>query len=379
MMPEDAFRESVYPLFEESIVDWIEWSFDMGWGARGVPDWLAGLLTFYGDEKRLSGHGVQYSAMSAKWTGLHDQWLENLKREVNSRQYVHISEHFGYARAADYALAAPLPVPLCKQAIEIGQENIDRIHRITQCPVGLENLALAFGTQDVDAQGFFLGMLVAPTDGFIVLDLHNIHCQSLNFGIPILELIQSYPLERVLEIHISGGSFSTSKHGYTDKPIRRDTHDGPVPSELFKVLPEVLDFCPNAQVVILERLGNSFLDKKTGKEFANEFRQLKKILKDVNQKRATAGGAAGTENSKWNWTHELPLPALIPNNEQCLEQLQSAIYKLLEEDRDASSIKEELKRDSRFDPFADYIDSMEPRMLEVSQELIRKWGIKAAH
>lgn len=383
MMPEEGFRESAYPLFEEGIVDWIEWTFDMGWSKRGIPSWLQGLLAFYGGQGRLSGHGVQYSALSGKWTTRHDAWLENLKREVGTRQYIHISEHFGYARAADYSFSAPLPVPLCKQAVDIGRENLERIHQITKGPVGLENLALAFGTKDVEAQGHFLDALVAPIDGFLVLDIHNIHCQSMNFGIPVLELIKSYPLDRVLEIHISGGSFSTSMHGYTDKPIRRDTHDGPVPSELYTLLPKVLKLCPNAQVVILERIGDTFSDKKTIKEFANEFRTLKNILKDVNKERVTTSGSISTENGTRSLNRGVPQvsetsdPQVNETSDPAgLYELQCALHKLLEDGRDAVWVKEELKRDPRFNSFNYYIDSMEPRMLEVGQELMKKWGVK---
>ncbi len=376
MMPEETFRESVYPLFEEGCVDWLEWSFDMGWSAQGIPNWLEGLLSFYGDEKRLSGHGVHYSALSATWTDWHDRWLTNLKQEVQCRQYVHISEHFGCSRAADYMLAAPLPVPLCKQAIEIGRENLERIHRVTGGPVGLENLALAFGTQDVESQGIFIDTLLAPHNGFVVLDLHNIHCQSINFGIPILELIRSYPLDRVLEIHISGGSFSSSKSGYADKPVRRDTHDGPVPNELYRVLPEVLNLCKNVRVVILERLGKTILDKKTKKEFANEFRQLKKVLKDWNKRRAITCGAESKLNVTGDWLREIP-DEIGAADEQRLEELQFTLFNLLEGDRDAAWIKEQLSQDNRFSHFSEYINSIEPRMLEVSQELIKKWGVKA--
>ncbi|MDZ4834538.1 MAG: DUF692 family protein [Candidatus Melainabacteria bacterium] len=383
MMPEDDFRESVYPVFEEGIVDWIEWSFDMGWGERGVPSWLDGLLSFYGSEGRLSGHGVQYSAMSDKWTTVQDRWLENLKIEVASRQYAHISEHFGFARAGDYTFAAPFPVPLCKRAVETGQENLQRIHRITGGPVGIENLAMAFGTRDVEDQGRFLDSLVAPINGFLVLDIHNIHCQSINFGIPILELIQSYPLERVMEIHISGGSFSESKMGYTDKSIRRDTHDGPVPSELFTLLPDVLKLCPNAKVVLLERLGNTFSNKASKKEFANEFRDLKKIVSKVNEKRAITGGAVPFEvpfqREMTNWVRE-NTDTGGNVDPQCLEELQSTLFMLLADNRkNAESIKDELKRDKRFTSVSDYIDSMELRMLEVGQELIKKWGVKTVN
>jgi hypothetical protein len=50
----------------------------------------------------------------------------------------------------------------------------------------LENLALSFSVDDVKHQGEFLEKLVEPVNGFLILDLHNLYCQSHNFDIPLL-------------------------------------------------------------------------------------------------------------------------------------------------------------------------------------------------
>jgi len=377
LMPEDKFRASTYPLFEEGLVDWVEWTVDMGWSQKGIPDWLSGLLNFYGEEGRLSGHGVNYSALSAEWTQDQEYWLEDLKVEFQERKYVHMSEHFGYARAGEYEFNAPMPIPFCLEALETGRRNLARIAAIANVPVGLENLALAFGMDDVKTQGAFLDALVAPIDGFIVLDLHNLYCQSINFDIPVLELMRLYPLDRVLEMHISGGSTSESKHGYAKKPIRRDTHDGPVPNDLYELLPQALALCPNVQVVILERLGHTFGEHDVAKSFADEFRKLKIVIDQFNSNNATAGSADQLHHHHKTGSVSAEETQIQPlSNTNGLQTLQGQLLTLLADERNADWVKSELQRETQFSSFSEYLNSMEPRMIEVGQELIRKWGVK---
>ena len=66
-------------------------------------------------------------------------------------------------------------------------------------------------------------------------------------------MLTSYPLHRVRELHVAGGSWS----GADAKPIRRDTRDGPVPDELFAWLPHV-------EAVILELMEPVELVERNG-------------------------------------------------------------------------------------------------------------------
>ena len=88
-----------------------------------------------------------------------------------------------------------------------------------------------------------------------VFYLHNLYCQLQNFNISFDKLIVLYPLNRVREIHISGGSWDDSLIEPTRK-VRRDTHDDVVPAEVFDLLKLTIRYCPNLKYVVLEQLGN---------------------------------------------------------------------------------------------------------------------------
>jgi uncharacterized protein len=279
LMLEDDFLRAALPLFEHGEVEVLEWSFDVGWSLPRLPAWADELLNQYSSAGRLLGHGVTYSALSAARTTRQADWLVRLREELGHRSYLHVSEHFGFMTAGDFHRCAPLPAPLTPRSLCLGQERLKDLQDAGAPRVGLENLAFAFGRQDVADQGRFLDELLQPVDGFLLLDLHNLYCQSCNFGIPISELLELYPLQRVRELHVSGGSWSPVTSGdRAEERVRRDTHDGPVPQEVLAAVPRALERCPNVAAVILERLGGTLASPQDEAAFAEDFRRLRRIV-----------------------------------------------------------------------------------------------------
>jgi uncharacterized protein len=276
LMLEPDFLAAALPLFESGEVDCLEWSFDIGWGPEPIPEWAEELIGLYAREGCLLGHGVTFSPLSGAWHQRQARWLENLAAECRARPYRHVSEHFGFMTAGNFHQSAPLPVPRNETTIRIGQDRLRKLAATAGVPVGLENLAFAFGQQDVRDQGPFLEELLAPVDGFLLLDLHNIYCQMCNFGAGVDELLAGYPLSRVRELHVSGGSWSQPSLPAT-QPVRRDTHDDRVPEEVFRLVEWALKKCPQVEAVILERLGGT-LKNEDHAAFQDDFRTLKRCV-----------------------------------------------------------------------------------------------------
>lgn len=274
-MPHACYLDAISLLLSEGIIDLIEWSFDMGWGSYPLPSLVQELLDQFGRRDRLIGHGVEFSLLSAEWTPSHEKWLSQLRQEVQARHYHHISEHFGFMIVGDFLRGAPLPVPLTSESLALGRERLQLLGQISQAPIGLENLALALGPKDVAEQGHFLDLLLEPVDGFLLLDLHNLYCQIHNFSVPAQALLDSYPLQRVREIHVSGGSWSESLT-FPGRTIRRDTHDHQVPSEVLDLLELTLPQCPNLEFVVLERMGHTLDSDQEVIQFQKDYRKIRK-------------------------------------------------------------------------------------------------------
>jgi uncharacterized protein (UPF0276 family) len=276
LMVEADFAQAAYPLFAAGEVEVLEWSFDVLWKGAVAPDWVSPLIDEFAKASRLLGHGVSYSMFTFGQDDRSSNWCARLQEECSTLSYRHITEHFGFMVAGDFHKGAPLPVPFTPELLELGKDRLKKLSDAARVPVGLENLAFAFGLEDVRRQGAFIDALITPIEGFVLLDLHNIHCQACNFDIAPEELLQAYPLSKVRELHLSGGSWSEA----AGEKIRRDTHDGPVPEELFPLLRHALEVCPNVETVILEQLGNALPDELSHNQYRADFRRMTALVKE---------------------------------------------------------------------------------------------------
>lgn len=272
---DDDLRAAQLPLFEEGIVEAIEWTIDLEMPAPGwaAPEWVGPLLAAYAAEGALYAHGVHFSPLSAVLEERQRAWLEEARIVVARRAPRHVSEHFGVMTAPGVSRGAPLPQPFTAAVTRVGRDRLAQIADAVERPVGVENLALAMSRDDALAHGDQIGALVADADRFVVLDLHNLFCQAASYDIAPDELLDRMPLERVREVHVSGGSWHAGGDAAA-RPFRRDTHDGPVPEEVFELARLAVTRCPLLEAIFLERLGGTFGGAVEVEAYRADFRRL---------------------------------------------------------------------------------------------------------
>lgn len=196
----------------------------------------------------LVGHAVHASPVTPRDAIAHD-WMARTKRVLARWPVRWITDHFGCCRAAGWH-AAPLPIPKTRAAVERVRDHLSWVEQELGVPAGLENLALAFGPDDVLAQPELVDAMLEPSDGVLLLDLHNLWCQAANFGLDPVSLLERWPLHRVRQLHVAGGRWEDLPGGR----FRRDTHDGQVPEEVWALVPEAVARCPRLEVAVVERL-----------------------------------------------------------------------------------------------------------------------------
>lgn len=365
-MLEPGFLKSVLPLFQNEEVEMLEWSFDILRKESAAPQWLNGLLTEYSHKGRLTGHGVRYSLLTAKWGKRQDTWLKQAQEQAQKYNYRYITEHFGFMTSGDFHKGAPFPVPLSDAALNIGRDRLMRLQDAVRLPVGLENLAFAFCEDEVKKQGEFLEKLIAPVKGFIILDLHNAWCQSLNFNKDVLSLIKLYPLDKVRELHISGGSWSVPKFSEGAKRVRRDTHDEDVPEELFELLPTVLQLCPNVECVVLERLGHTLITEKEMDQFRKDFLEIKRIVKEAKGDEKYPSEKLKKLNSKNNLS-------IIPLEDAGLNKQQKKLIDILSQYSNPEKALDKFRKEGEL--FSEWgTENWNLSMMETANLLLKKWN-----
>ena len=175
----------------------------------------------------------------------------------------------------------PLPCPYDAAAVTLGQERLARLRDTVERDVGLENLAFAFSREDCELQPRFVEELLAPVDGFLLLDVHNLYCQADNYGFDPIELMERYPLHRVRELHVAGGQLTHPASDPAGRSFRRDGHDRPVPDGAFALVEAALSRCPDLEVIILEHADHTLSTASALDRFATDFRHLRRLVADA--------------------------------------------------------------------------------------------------
>jgi uncharacterized protein (UPF0276 family) len=352
------------PLLQKGQVQAIEWSFDTLFQMPEVPDWFTDLLQAFSQEGRLMGHGVFFSLFSGKWLPEQEAWLAQLQALSKRFPFAHITEHFGFMTGADFHKGAPISIPFNATTLAIGQDRLKRIYQACSLPVGLENLAFAYSLDEVKRHGAFLAALLEPVNGFIILDIHNLYCQLHNFNQSFEEIIRLYPLDRVREIHISGGSWEDSAAA-PDRQIRRDTHDEAVPVAVFDLLQKAIPLCPNLQFVVLEQLGNGLETPAQQRQFQLDYLRMQRIV-------AAAQQDADSNQPKHTFFPQYPLSLDAPLEDPLLHQQQTELSTILETAGDIDTVQKALARSSL--AHTDWkVEEWEPAMLETVHRIAQKW------
>jgi uncharacterized protein len=366
-----SILQAALPLLEAEKVQAIEWSFDTTFQYETIPTWFKDLLHAFSDEQRLIGHGVFFSLFSGRWLKEQDNWLLQLKKVSSEYQFDHITEHFGFMTGADFHAGAPISIPLTQTTLNLGIDRLKRIQNVCKCPVGLENLAFSVALDEVKTHGAFLNQLVESIDGFIILDLHNLYCQMHNFEIQYDEIINLYPLEKVREIHISGGSWE-GVLTKPDKKIRRDTHDDCVPDVVFELLKKTIPKCPHLKYIVLEQLGTGLKTEASRFAFQQDFLKLEQIVDDFNQ---ILDSFPAPKREKRPFLPILPhlLPQL-PIEDHALHAQQIQLSHILETAKDYQQAKM-LLQNSDLAHTAWKIEDWASEMLETALAIAQKWKL----
>jgi uncharacterized protein (UPF0276 family) len=364
LLTDDAFREAARPLFAEGLVAALEWDLDDTWGysSRSLPGWTERMLDLYAEQGALYGHGVWLSVLTAAWQPRQDVWMEQLARECARRPYRHVSEHFGFTAAGPFTRSTMLPVPYCEAAVAVGRDRMERLRAIIRGPVGLEVLANTLAPVDAADQGAFLDAVLTPAEGFLVLDVHNVWTQAINTGLPPELLLESYPLERVRELHVSGGSWGRALRAGDSRPVRLDSHDGPLLPPVLELLRRAVGMCPQCELVIVERRSETYESEQERAEWRAQYRAVVELVAEASAAPVRPVRGAVSAPPRW-WL-----------DEEELAQYQRELVTALVEESEGQAIVSRLRQGIAGARLAPYLEAFDPRMVELLAVLASRWS-----
>jgi uncharacterized protein (UPF0276 family) len=196
-------------------------------------------------------HGVAMGLASAAPVGA--KRLERMARLVEVVRPCAWSEHLAFVRGGGVEIGHLAAAPRTAASVEGALENIRRAARIVGCTPALENIATLIDppASTLDEAAWTCAV-IEGSGAPMLLDLHNLYANALNFGAEPAALLAAMPLARVRMVHISGGRWL---HPADAKPRLLDDHVHDVPDPVYTLLEDLAARVPQALDVILERDG----------------------------------------------------------------------------------------------------------------------------
>jgi uncharacterized protein (UPF0276 family) len=197
-------------------------------------------------------HGVSLGLASSEPVAA--SRLERLARLIDRVRPQGWSEHLAFVRAGGVEIGHLAAPPRTAATIDGALANLERARRTVGALPCVENIAtLIDPPASCLAEGEWVRAIAQASGAGMLLDLHNLYANALNFGVAPEALLRSMPLERVEMVHLSGGRWIGGPGGG-----RRllDDHLHDVPDAVYSLLETVARAAPRALTVIVERDGN---------------------------------------------------------------------------------------------------------------------------
>jgi uncharacterized protein (UPF0276 family) len=258
LQPDEEFLERAAPLFEHA--DYFEVAPETLWfaDARGSlqPNGFWHRFAALAERgRRFVAHGVGLSmgTNAASDRPRQRRWLERMAEDHGRFRFEWWTDHLGASSLDGLALTLPVALPMTPRAAAIVRGRLAQMQSIVG-DVGVENTVAYFTLGDpLDEPRFLRACLRAP-GSHLLLDLHNLYTMALNCGFAPEHYLDALPLERVIEIHLSGGSMSLPEWLPSGVSLRLDGHDDAVPEPVWALAEQIVPRCPSLRGITLERM-----------------------------------------------------------------------------------------------------------------------------
>ena len=153
------------------------------------------------------------------------------------------SEHLSYCSDHGH-LYDLMPIPFTEEAVDYVAERIRRVQDILERRIAVENVSYYAAPGQEMEELAFVNAVLERADCQLLLDVNNIHVNSVNFGYDAASFLDGLAGERAAYVHVAG-------HRVEAPDLRIDTHGADVIDEVwtllerayanFGVLPTVLE------------------------------------------------------------------------------------------------------------------------------------------
>lgn len=140
------------------------------------------------------------------------------------------SDHLCFTSHGGVQFHELLPIPFTREAADHTAERVLRAQDALGLPMAVENVTYyAHGSETELNEAELMTRVLERSDAGLLLDLNNLHVNALNYGFDPFEMLNAYPLSRVVQLHVAGPLLS-------DDGLWIDTHGSAVPERVRELL-----------------------------------------------------------------------------------------------------------------------------------------------
>jgi uncharacterized protein (UPF0276 family) len=170
-------------------------------------------------------HGVSLNVGSLD--PLDRDYLRRLKALCDEVSSPWASDHLCYTGVDGVALNELLPLPRTEEAVRHVARRVREVQETLERPFLVENVSSyvdpsPYGMDEAE----FARAVCEEADCGMLLDVNNVHVNSVNFGFDAWEMLSRMPLDRVVQLHLAGpeprGRLLLDTHG---APVREEVWD----------------------------------------------------------------------------------------------------------------------------------------------------------
>jgi uncharacterized protein (UPF0276 family) len=161
-------------------------------------------------------HGVSLSIGSTD--PLDRGYLARLKRLADEVDSPWVSDHLAFTALDGLAMNELLPLPRTDEAVRHVAARVRQVQETLGRPFLVENISTYVDTAPGgldDAE--FAAAICEEADCGMLLDVNNVHVNSVNHGFDAWEQLRRMPLDRVVQLHLAGpeprGALLLDSHG----------------------------------------------------------------------------------------------------------------------------------------------------------------------
>jgi uncharacterized protein (UPF0276 family) len=217
-------------------------------------------------------HNIGLSLGSADY--FDESYAEHIAEWHARYDFAWHSDHLSFVRMTgtdghDHNAGLAVPVPYDHEVADMIAARIDTVQAAVPVPFLIENNVYFIDVPGQDmTEPAFLNTLARRTGCGLLLDLHNLYANARNHEFDAFAWLEELELDRVVEIHIAGGSELAGM--YTD------SHAGPCPDPVWDLLEVVVPRAPRVRGITFE-FHDSYYPLLKSEGIANELAHARDI------------------------------------------------------------------------------------------------------